>query len=353
MNMTRRLTRRSLIIGFAASTMAPPASRAQTLEQFNARKSEPRRPAASRAPVSRIIDSEAHTWVKIPNNWRHHAPDEPRALLSPRSAESYQPSRPAPDGSFVMSEDTSEELLKHMDWHGIDMALIYPGAFMCPNDEIAKVVARAPKKFIGFAKYGKYMPPFSSPQEEKLAMDDLEHGLRDLGLRGVGEVSCEQWSPLPPRAAVTKLYPIFEICRTYSAPVVVHAHAGGGSKNIDYCNPALFEPVIRDFPQVPVILNHMGGARKDFFDAAMNMARRYDQVRFNTSQTTPGNLTVAVREIGAERIFFGSDWYALDTPETREVSQHRDQLAIVAKAQMSDRERELVLGESIAAFLKL
>jgi predicted TIM-barrel fold metal-dependent hydrolase len=97
----------------------------------------------------------------------------------------------------------------------------------------------------------------------------------------------------------------------------------------------------------------MGGARKDFFDAAMNMARRYDQVRFNTSQTTPENLTVAVREIGAERIFFGSDWYALDTQETREVSQHRDQLAIVATAQMSDRERELVLGESIAAFLKL
>jgi hypothetical protein len=52
-----------------------------------------------------------------------------------------------------------------------------------------------------------------------------------------------------------------------------------------------------------------------------------------------------VREIGAERIFFGTDWYALDTPETREVSQHRNQLAIVAKTQMSDRERELVLGE--------
>jgi hypothetical protein len=72
---------------------------------------------------------------------------------------------------------------------------------MCPNDEIAKVVARAPTKFIGFAKYGKYMPPFSSPQEEKLAMDDLEHSLRDLGLRSVGGVSRELWWPLPPRAS--------------------------------------------------------------------------------------------------------------------------------------------------------
>jgi predicted TIM-barrel fold metal-dependent hydrolase len=148
-------------------------------------------------------------------------------------------------------------------------------------------------------------------------------------------------------------YPIFEVCRTYGAPIVVHAHAGGGAKNVNYCNPALFEPVIRDFPHVPLILNHMGGARTDFFEAAMDMARRYDNVRFNTSQTTPENLTAAVRGIGAERIFFGTDWYGLDEPETREVSQHRNQLAIVEKARMSDRERELVLGESIAMLLGL
>jgi hypothetical protein len=81
--MARRLNPRSFIFGFAASAMAPPASRAQTVEQFNAGKNEPRRRAASRAPMSRIIDSEAHTWVKIPNNWRHHAPDEPRAPRCP------------------------------------------------------------------------------------------------------------------------------------------------------------------------------------------------------------------------------------------------------------------------------
>jgi hypothetical protein len=57
----------------------------------------------------------------------------------------------------------------------------------------------------------------------------------------------------------------------------------------------------------------------------MRMARRCGQVRFNASQTTPENLSVAMREIGAERIFFGTDWYALDTPETREASQHRNQ----------------------------
>jgi hypothetical protein len=84
--------------GFVASAMAPPASRAQTVEQLDARKEAPQT-AAWEAPTSRIIDSQAHAWVKIANTWRHHAPDEPRAPLSPQSAGSYQPSRPAPDGA--------------------------------------------------------------------------------------------------------------------------------------------------------------------------------------------------------------------------------------------------------------
>lgn len=305
--------------------------------------------------MGRIIDSEAHAWVRIPNNWRHRAsPDEPRSPLSARSRASYRPSRPAPDGSFPMPEDVSDELLALMKVHGIDISVIYPGAYMCPNDEIARVVAKAPDKLIGFAKYGQFVPPFETPLAARAASDEIEHGLRDLKLRGLAEISCEQWSPLPPEAAIADLYPMFELCRTYdNAPVVVHAHAGGGAKNVRYCDPAVFQPLVKDFPTVPLVLNHMGGSRRDFFEAALTLAQNHGNVRFNTSQTTPENLTQAVRKIGAERIHFGVDWYGLDTPETVEVSQHRNQLRIVEKAVMSDRERELVLGESLAALLDL
>jgi predicted TIM-barrel fold metal-dependent hydrolase len=304
--------------------------------------------------MGRIIDSEAHAWIRIPTNWRHRSsPDEKRSPLSPRAAVCYRPSRPAADGSFPPPEDTSDDLLAAMDLHGIDKTIIYPGAHMCPNDEIARVVARAPGRFIGFGKYGIWTPPFQTRQERQAAHDELEHGLRDLGFRGIAEMSCEQWWPEPPESAIDGLRPMFEICRSYGACVVVHAHAGGGAKNIRYCDPDLFRPVIADFPTVPLILNHMGGARRDFFDTAVALARAHANVRFNTSQTTSENLTAAVRAIGAERIFFGTDWYALETPETADINQHGKQLDIVRKAQMSERERELVLGESMAAFLDL
>src|SRR5262249_52412903 len=98
-------------------------------------------------------------------------------------------------------------------------------------------------------------------------------------------------------------------------------------------------------------LNHMGGIRRDFYETAVCMARSHDNIRFNTSQTTPEHLTDALRAIGADRIFFWTDLYSLDQPENSERNQDRKQLSIVERAKMTDRERELVLGESIAAFL--
>src|SRR5262245_44650296 len=163
-----------------------------------------------------------------------------------------------------------------------------------------------------------------------------------------------QLRPEPAEAAIKAMYPWFETCdRYYSAPVIVHAHAGGGAQDLAHCHPATFRPLAAAFPNVTLVLAHMGGARRDFFDTALELARTFDNVRFNTSQTTPESLTEAVQKIGAERIFFGVDWYALDDPETREISQHRKQIAIVGKATMSDRERELVMGESIATLLDL
>jgi predicted TIM-barrel fold metal-dependent hydrolase len=304
--------------------------------------------------MARIIDSEAHAWTRIPFNWRHKTvPVGKRSALNARNAANYKPSRPAPDGSFAPPEDTSDDLLAAMDIHGVAISVIYPGACMCPNEEIARVVARAPERFIGFGKFGKYVPPWRTPPDAKAATDELEYGLRDLALRGVAEISLAHWEPEPAEVAIKALYPWFELCKTYRAPVVVHAHAGGGATGLDYCNPATFRPLAADFPDVILVLNHMGGSRRDFFDSALALANDHDNVRFNTSQATPEHLTEAVRKIGAERIFFGVDWYALESRETAEWSQHKNQLEIVHRAHMRDRDRELVLGESLAALLRL
>jgi predicted TIM-barrel fold metal-dependent hydrolase len=182
----------------------------------------------------------------------------------------------------------------------------------------------------------------------------MEHGLRDLKLKGLAELSLGDWLPESLETAQNEMRDCFALCKSYGdLPITVHAHAGGGAQDAGYCDPSAFEPLARDFPTVPLILCHMGGARRDFFEHALAVAKKYDNIRFNTSQATPEHLTEAVKQIGAERIHFGVDWYALDEPETKERSQHRNQLEIVAKAKMTDRQRELVMGESLASLLKI
>ena len=305
--------------------------------------------------MSIVIDSEAHAWVRLPSNWRHKSsPNEKRAPLSERSAANFKPARPNPDGSFAPAEDTSQDLLELMNLFGIDKSLIYPGPCMVPNDEVARVVALAPDRFIGFAKYGSKLPPYPTKRDRQAAADELEHGLRDLKLKGAAELSLGDWLPEPLETAQREMADCFELCKTYGdLPITVHAHAGGGALNAVYCDPASFEALARDFPTVPLILCHMGGSRRDFFDNANALAKKYDNVRFNTSQTTSEHLTEAVKKVGAERIHFGVDWYALDEPETKTRAQHRTQIDIVAKAQMTDRERALVMGESLARLLKI
>lgn len=304
--------------------------------------------------MARIVDTESHPWTRLPTNWRHRAPDEKRAPLSARTAETFRPARPAPDGSFPTPEETTDELFALMDLFGIDKAAVFPGPFMCTNDEVARVVARAPERLIGFATNGGCLPPFANRREAQAAADEIEHGLCDLDLSGVAELSLSDWIPESLQTAVDQMRPWFELCAKYGdRPVMVHAHAGGGATDIAYCDPESFRPLAQDFPTVPLILCHMGGARREFFDNALALARDCDNVYFNTSQTLPEHLTEAVQKIGAERIFFGVDWYALDSPETRERSQHGHQLAIVANARMTDAERELVLGEAFCKLLGL
>jgi predicted TIM-barrel fold metal-dependent hydrolase len=302
--------------------------------------------------MGRIVDSEAHAWTRLPVNWRHRSsPDEKRSPLGPRAAANYKPSRPKLDGSFFPPEDNSDDLLTMMDMFGVDISVIYPGACMCPAAEVKRVMDRAPKRLIGFSKFGKHVPPYGTAKQAQAAADEVEHGLRDLGIRGVGELSCEHFEPLTAEEAVNGMKPWFEICAKYGAPAIVHAHAGGGAHNVSYCDPANFEPLVHDFPKAVLILNHMGGSRREFFDHALALAKKYDNVHFNTSQTLPEHLSEAVKKVGAERIHFGTDWYALEHPESRERSQHGNQMRIVERATMSDRERELVMGESLAQLL--
>lgn len=107
------------------------------------------------------------------------------------------------------------------------------------------------------------------------------------------------------------LYPAYEICRSAGIPVVVHCGTSNfpGAMN-QYADPILLDDVLRDFPDLHVVLAH--GGRGWWYDAAAFLAMSNDHVWIELSGLPPSRLeTYYARHDWARltrRMIFATDW---------------------------------------------
>jgi len=107
------------------------------------------------------------------------------------------------------------------------------------------------------------------------------------------------------------LYPVYWLCQQHGLPVVVHCGTSTfpGSTN-RYADPALLEDVIRDFPDLTVVLAH--GGRGWWYDAAGFMTLMRENVWIEISGLPPKKLPEYYGKYNFERLaqkmIFGTDW---------------------------------------------
>ncbi|WP_338932827.1 amidohydrolase family protein [Streptomyces netropsis] len=144
------------------------------------------------------------------------------------------------------------KLIAEMDAAGVDRAFLLAfdvrrvEGFSVPNEFVAELCARHPDRFIGFASVDAATPG---------AADRLRHAITELGLSGLKTAPCYlRMSPADPR-----WYDVYETARELGIPVLVHT-GYTPAKNADgrYFSPLLLEPVARDFPDLKIILAHLG-----------------------------------------------------------------------------------------------
>ena len=110
------------------------------------------------------------------------------------------------------------------------------------------------------------------------------------------------------------LYPVYARCEAEGVPVVFHCgtsnFAGASNRRAD---PALLAGVIRDFPDLDVVLAH--GGRGWSYDAAAWFALTYEHVWIELSGLPPHHLPQYYRTVGFERLaprcIFGTDFPAI------------------------------------------
>jgi aminocarboxymuconate-semialdehyde decarboxylase len=268
--------------------------------------------------------------------------------------------------------------LKHMDRMGVDIQAVSPAPNQLyywteagmgqelarsVNEGIAKVVADHPDRFVGLGTV-----PLQDPD---LAVSELHHAMRTLGLRGV-EISPNVNGKEVSRSGLDKFFAAAE-----KLGAVIFMHPIGytdGSRLMDHYfnnvigNPLettvatahlIFDGVMEKHPKLKIVLPHAGGylahywARMDHAWKARpdcrtvireKPSKSLEKFYFDTIAFDPGMLQHLIERFGADHVLLGTD-YPYDMGM-------EDPVGFINKvSKLSARDKSRVMGGNAARLL--
>jgi aminocarboxymuconate-semialdehyde decarboxylase len=271
-----------------------------------------------------------------------------------------------------------QDRIREMDAQGIDVEALSINPFWykadrdvarqvikIQNEGLAQICAAQPDRFVAFATVALQHPD--------LAVEQLEEGVKKLGLRGLsvaGSVNGEE-------LAAAKFHPVWAKAEELGVLVFIHPrgtvelHArliGNGVLGNVIGNPLettialshlIFEGTLDRFPGLKICAAHGGGylpsyaARSDagcttFPDQCTKPLKKrpteyLKQMYFDSIVFTPEALRHLIAEVGSDRIVMGTDH---PYPWMKTAVDH-----ILATPGLSDVERAAMLGETAAQLL--
>jgi predicted TIM-barrel fold metal-dependent hydrolase len=243
-------------------------------------------------------------------------------LVSP----SFQPiaGTPARDGKALLAE---------LDVAGIDKAVVLSvgysfgderknlddpdGLTRAENDWTSAQVAAARGRLIGFCSANPQRPAALAELERCLALPDMRGVKLHFGNAGIS---------LRDPAHAARIVEVFTLAERERAAVLVHMRARGGL-NYGAEDARLFlSKIVPAAPSIEIVVAHFGGAGPGYpaqadevmavFGAAAErnepLLRNlyFDVATAVTAETTPEELALVatrVRQVGAQRVLYGSD----------------------------------------------
>jgi hypothetical protein len=229
------------------------------------------------------------------------------------------------DGNFICDLERAYSKNIHVDPHAFLEAMKPCDRVICfglrgrltgarvPNEHIASLVAKS-NKLIGFMSI--------DPAE---GLDEFEKGLA-LGLKGV------KLGPIYAGFDPTTLDDLYSRCVRHNLPVLIHVGTSFVREGpLEYSRPYLIDAVARNFPDLKIVMAHMGHPwegetiavirkqpnvyadisalywRPKQFENSMGLAREYGvthKLLFGSDYPfgTPADMIEAVRRVGLEEL---------------------------------------------------
>jgi predicted TIM-barrel fold metal-dependent hydrolase len=179
--------------------------------------------------------------------------------------------------------------------------------FVVPDEYVAEYVARDERRLVGFCS----IDPLRRNVREKLA-----RATEELGLRGVKLAPTYQnFDPLGPEA-----FAMYEAIAERSLPVMWHQGVTFVRKSVlAYALPRQIDPVATRFPEMRIVIAHMG---HPWIDECIAVIRKHPSVYADVSAMIArplqlrNALVMAAEYRCADKLLFGTDFPFSTTPAT-------------------------------------
>ena len=233
-------------------------------------------------------------------------------------------------------EERLGKLLEYADRMGIarlcvfmGMRFLYdpsPAEMRQQNDEVLRAVRRFPDRAFGFV--------YLNPKHTAASLDELNRCVRDGPMVGV-----KLW--VAQRCHEAALDPIVARATELKAPVLQHTFLKITGNLPGESTPMDLAELAKRHPQADLICAHTGGDWEQGIRAIRPYPRVY--VELCGGDPTAGFTEMGVREVGAERVLYGSDAGG---------RSFASQLAKVLGAEISDTAKRLILVENTKRILQ-
>lgn len=233
----------------------------------------------------------------------------------------------------VSPAEAVSELLKYADRMGIErlILLAYGPSFATPdevrqtNDRYMAALEKAKSRALGFA--------FLNPNHVEASLREMDRCIRDGPMVGVK-------LHVARRCSAPELDPIVRRAVEMRAPIYQHTWIKTGGNPEGESTPADVAELAERHPRASLICGHSGGN----WELGVRAVRARPSVSFAVEgyDPTAGAVEMAVRELGAERVVYGSDVTGRG---------YASQLAKVVGAAVPESAKPLILGANLRRLL--
>ncbi|NOX98532.1 MAG: amidohydrolase family protein [Verrucomicrobia bacterium] len=238
-------------------------------------------------------------------------------------------------GQGDTASERARRLIEIGDRHGIERYCVYMGLKFSPdpspddlrrqNDAVLEAIEAFPDRLFGFV--------YLNPKHVQTSLDELERCVAKGPMVGV-----KLW--IAQSCADPTIDPIIKRAAELNAVIFQHAWYKTGGNNPGESTPDDVATLAKRFPNLPLVCGHTGGN----WELGIPAIRAHKNISIGIagSDPTAGFVEMAVRELGAERILYGSD-----APGRSFASQ----LAKVLGANISQKDKNLILGGNLKKLL--